>query len=51
MNAGVTKPQGGQSKRMAGARLSLERKTISKWCLKCEHVVEGTATVEAWLCE
>jgi hypothetical protein len=41
MNASVTMRQAGQSKKMAEARLSFEeRKTILKWYLKFENVVE-----------
>jgi hypothetical protein len=41
MNASVTMRQAGQSKKMAEAGLSFEeRKTILKWYLKFENVVE-----------
>jgi len=41
MNASVTMRQAGQSKKMVEARLSFEeRKTILKWYLKFENVVE-----------
>jgi len=41
MNASVTTRQAGQSEKMAEERLSFkERKTIFKWYLKFENVVE-----------